>query len=710
MYVSAGCSPETDVLDVSPDGLLAYGSGPNVLITSVTNPRARLVQELPTGHVHCIRLLCNVSGAVCWVMAGSVDGTVRTWTPKGAAGPVLKIGNPVNAIAVARSGDSQWIVCASDTQGNVHLASFDGKDYQNVTSMAVSSRKVISVGIMLVEGVPVVLAGLGDSQLAVLMDSRIVLRLGGHSNWINSIDCIVVDGVLYFATGSSDRTVRVWKVSPVKEKPTGLVELVPSRTEFVLSNGIKYEISCDTIIYGHEGMINSVRWDRQSKRRCLVTASADRSLIIWEPAIDGWKSIMQLGEISGMSTASGFFSGLVCTVNGKERIIAHGATGSIIQYARSDCHELYKVTEPIVTGHTGSIQSCSWEPNGEFLATTSLDKTTRIFAPRLDGDWNEIARPQIHGYDMQAISVLDSGHFLSAGDEKILRSFEAPKSFSIRLKCMNGAALEENEHAEAVVVPALGLSNRMGGSEDERVVLPDMSLDKSPSEYDLCKHTFWIETDKLYGHGLEVYSLAINRTGQLAASASKSTTTIDAAIHFWSRNPNNTWTPLSSINVHALTVVRMKFSPDSRYLLSVSRDRHFSIIDLREQPVCVQYQEAHGRIIWCADWSHDGSFFVTGSRDRTIKTWHRTGDLWTESSRIQFESPVTAVALHASNLMAVGLENGSLAFYRLTNDAWTLAVMHSNAHSAPITDLQWRPQSDQLAAVSNTVQIYSLVS
>jgi WD40 repeat protein len=414
---------------------------------------------------------------------------------------------------------------------------------------------------------------------------------------------------------------------------------------------------------------------------------------------------MQLGVISGMSTASGFFSGIVCTVNGEERIIAHGATGSIIQYARSNRHEMYKVTEPIVTGHTNSIQSCSWEPNGEFLATTSLDKTTRIFAPRLDGNWNEIARPQIHGYDMQAISVLDSNHFLSAGDEKILRSFEAPKSFSIRLNCMNGAVLEENEPAEAVVVPALGLSNKMGGSEDEKVVLPDMSLDKSPSEYDLCKHTLWIETDKLYGHGLEVYSLAVSCTGQLAASASKSTTAVDAAIRFWSRNPNNTWTPLSSINVHSLTVVRMKFSPNNRHLLSVSRDRHFSIIDLQAQPICVQYQEAHSRIIWCADWSHDGSFFVTGSRDRTLKTWNHTNGLWTESSRIQFESPVTAVALHSSNLMAVGLEDGSLVFYRITNDTWTLEVMLNNAHSAPITDLQWRPQFDQLAVISNTVQI-----
>lgn len=48
--------------------------------------------------------------------------------------------------------------------------------------------------------------------------------------------------------------------------------------------------------------------------------------------------------------------------------------------------------------------------------------------------WFEIARPQVHGYDMVCLAVLNPFRFVSAGDEKVLRVFQAPKSFAEALK------------------------------------------------------------------------------------------------------------------------------------------------------------------------------------------------------------------------------------------------------------------------------------
>lgn len=54
--------------------------------------------------------------------------------------------------------------------------------------------------------------------------------------------------------------------------------------------------------------------------------------------------------------------------------------------------------------------------------------------------WYEIARPQVHGYDLQVIAVLDRYRFASGAEEKIVRTFQAPSNFvrSFRSICAVG--------------------------------------------------------------------------------------------------------------------------------------------------------------------------------------------------------------------------------------------------------------------------------
>jgi elongator complex protein 2 len=63
----------------------------------------------------------------------------------------------------------------------------------------------------------------------------------------------------------------------------------------------------------------------------------------------------------------------------------------------------------------------------------SQDQTSRIHAPILDVRnntyWHEIARPQVHGYDILDAVFIDSLKFVSIADEKVARVFEAPQSF-----------------------------------------------------------------------------------------------------------------------------------------------------------------------------------------------------------------------------------------------------------------------------------------
>jgi hypothetical protein len=43
--------------------------------------------------------------------------------------------------------------------------------------------------------------------------------------------------------------------------------------------------------------------------------------------------------------------------------------------------------------------------------------------------WHEIARPQVHGYDVLNVVFVDHLKFASIADEKVMRIFDAPRSF-----------------------------------------------------------------------------------------------------------------------------------------------------------------------------------------------------------------------------------------------------------------------------------------
>ena len=94
--------------------------------------------------------------------------------------------------------------------------------------------------------------------------------------------------------------------------------------------------------------------------------------------------------------------------------------------------------QPTLSGHFGPVQDISWEPkDGGFLISVSLDQTSRLHTPWVvtrKGEeeekeeeelppghvtWQEVARPQIHGYDMQCIAMTTSLQYVSGADEKV---------------------------------------------------------------------------------------------------------------------------------------------------------------------------------------------------------------------------------------------------------------------------------------------------
>ena len=59
--------------------------------------------------------------------------------------------------------------------------------------------------------------------------------------------------------------------------------------------------------------------------------------------------------------------------------------------------------------------------------------------------WHELARPQVHGYDLLNVVFLDPLRFASIADEKVIRVFEAPQGFVELVEKLGVAQFDEKE-------------------------------------------------------------------------------------------------------------------------------------------------------------------------------------------------------------------------------------------------------------------------
>ncbi|PNF19334.1 putative elongator complex protein 2 [Cryptotermes secundus] len=530
-------------------------------------------------------------------------------------------------------------------------------------------------------------------------------------------------------------------------------ESISNAIQGPLKEYAKQFVRVDSLV-GHEDWIRAMDFTLdEDKKRCtqpmkLLSSSLDKSIIIWEPdASSGvWLESVRVGEIGGNTLG---FYGSKFSPDGQS-IIGHGYQGSFHLWTYSD--EL-GTWEPGVTvgGHFGEVVDIQWEPGGRFLFSVSTDQTTRIHAPWIRDDhqeetWHELARPQVHGYDISCLAVLSRYRFASGAEEKVIRAFRAPNNFvkNFRQICKVESDKDiENSDAFAVPqgasVPTLGLSNKAvyEGQEvppEERHVKDEypefyftpLNLKEPPTEENLLQNTLWPEVQKLYGHGYELFALAARHDGTLLASACKATTAEHAAIIIWD---TSTWKQMQRLVSHQLTVTQMEFSPDDRFLLSVSRDRRWSLFQLEDSELDRKIYRliantekktgVHARIIWCCSWTYDSKYFITGSRDGKVAVWgHEGATSETASPLHQYtlsskplelpDQSVTAVAVAPVKiaadvyLVAVGLESGCINMYKWspvstgTVDNWQrcLELDNSVAHHLAVKKLSFRPLVD----------------
>lgn len=660
-YYSIGANRQTAASDWADcyGGVVAFGADVNLTLWRPTDQKVWHPRTpMHKGLVKAVKFLPAGPNDQCsYIVSGGDDKCVKLWRLDHDSGEVDGVQTveahtaAVNCIATLKAGwgggvEARSLFVTGAADATVKVWTFDGAEIRVLQIIQLTPKYLplaLAVSPLGNGGDTYMIASAGTKDTIQIFtgtfsqqrsDFRLQATLSGHEGWIRSLDFTTEtpsspDGDLLLASASQDKYVRLWRVHQGKELPAQAATAsdptvgayLPGRSpsnkayRFRAQDNSDYSVTFEALLFNHDDWIYSARWSRSAQGSLrLLSASADNSLVIWEcdPSSGIWVPDVRLGEISrekGATTATGsiggFWTGL-WSPDGSS-ILTLGRTGS---WRRWDWDAGSSAWEQgvAVSGHTRAVTGLAWSPSGDYLLSTGSDQTTRLHARWAeDGRWYEMARPQIHGYDLNCVDALGESLFVSGADEKLMRVFKKPRAVAKMLRAVAGIGPAPGEDAEqadetlpeSANMPVLGLSNKAtveadddaAAAEQAKAVNPEMdrsavdpasivrrsALDGAhpPLEESLSRHTLWPEVEKLYGHGYEISCLAASRDGKLVASACRASSLNHAVIRIFE---TSRWTELRPpLAVHTSTVFRLRFSADDRFLLSVGKDRRWAV-------------------------------------------------------------------------------------------------------------------------------------
>ncbi|XP_053966015.1 elongator complex protein 2 [Anastrepha ludens] len=796
IYESAGCNPTPHCADWGDNGLIVFGAHHSVAVLDPNHNGSAKIISTYIGHesrvntVHWLRL--SPSAPETYFISGSDDCYAYIWQfdrlCEGGHFEPLQHKSPVTNMSSIYLSSNKWLIATAAEQ-IVSLWTFNTLGVELIQAICNINSYVFGLKVSRLPSSEQLLLAYGNEKGNVVIWAqnnplkskstdpdpfRMVHNLTGHEDWVRALDFIKDGDDLLLASAAQDNFIRLWRISRRTEEQAGEnhnicntmgkdeTEVRVEEKIVHLSGGNWCAITLESVLYGHEGWVYGVNWHKSNEYGIrLLSISIDKSIIIWALTDNVWMERVRVGEVGGNSL--GFYGGKFSS-DGKS-IFGHSYQGGFHIWHQSTDNENVWTPGVIVGGHFDKVRDLAWAPNGEYLLSVSADQTTRIHAPwRRSNDekieevtWHELARPQVHGYDMQALAILSRYKFASGAEEKIVRTFQASANFNENFRRItrtqndaDGDTLQENLPTGASV-PSLGLSNKaVFGADIESAVqvkhikdeYPEnyfvpVTLDAPPQEETLMQNTLWPEMQKLYGHGFEIYALAATPDGKVLASACRATNETHAQIILWD---TTTWKQIQKLAAHKLTVTQMRFSPNGRLLLSVSRDRTWALFERDEEFINTNSQphyrfktgstaktSAHTRIIWDCDWSHDGKYFLTGGRDGVLAVWAKAigeTDEWSVSLKQTYMNPVMSVAFAPDFVtvgvyqLAVGFSNGNILLQQLqelnsAEEGKQLQVINGTklmlekAHDSAVNRLQFQPLGN---STDRTSDVFLLAS
>lgn len=354
------------------------------------------------------------------------------------------------------------------------------------------------------------------------------------------------------------------------------------------------------------------------------------------------------------------------------RTLASGSDDNTIKLWNVESGQQTKSLE----GHTSSVKAVAFSRDGKTLASGSLDKTIKL--------WNVESGEQIRSLKDPASSAYSVAF---SPDRKTLASasgYGTIKLWSVE----NGQQIRSLEgHTYSVRSVAFSPDGKTlaSGSNDQTIKLWSVETGQ--------------QTKSLVGHTYDVWSVAFSRDGKTLASGSP-----DKTIKLWNVE---TGEQIKSLEGHTKWINSVAFSPDDKTLASGSDDtiKLWNVESGQQTKSLV----GHTSLVQSVAFSADGKTLASGDWNNTIKLWNvESGQLI--KSLVGRTLSVTAVAFSpdGKTLASVG--------YDLTIKLWNVEsgeqIKSLAGHTKWVWSVAFSPDGKTLASGSDdyTIKLWNTAS
>ncbi|AOY80813.1 hypothetical protein BJP36_13735 [Moorena producens JHB] len=367
----------------------------------------------------------------------------------------------------------------------------------------------------------------------------------------------------------------------------------------------------------------------------------------------------------------------------------------------------------ILRGYTDTVNSVSFSPDGKILATDSADGTVKLWS--IEGQL--LHTLQGHEAEVTSISFSPDGKVIVSGSrDGIVRLWDREGNPIAQPFPIHKAGITSLSFSPDGKVIASGSGNgivRLWDREGNPIGQPFpaqkagiTSLSFSPDGQTVAIATLdgavilWNlqgqEKQTLQSFGATISSVSFSRDGQTIATGS-----LDGTVKLWSREGQQ----LQILLGHNGGITSMSFSPNRNILATASRDLTVRLWSVEGYDLKTQTLFGHEAAVDSVSFSPDGSTIATASFDGTVKLWTRDGKLL--MTLVGHQGAVTSLSFSPDRkfLATAGLD-GTIKLWSLDGKA----IASFRAHTEWVNSVSFSPDGKFLASASldGTIRLWSL--